>query len=146
MGNGHLHPLNLCIGEAKAAEALGANLFEQTAAMRIEHGDTVRVFTAEGSVSAFFVVIAGNAYQEFDKSLRSRLFPVRSYIIATEPLSDEQLDTINPHYYAVCDPNYVLEYFRLSPEKRLLFGGRCNYFGEDPEIIAAQLKPRMRKI
>ena len=146
MGNGHLHPLNLCIGEAKAAEALGVNIFEQTAAMRIEYGDTVRVFSAEGSVSAFFVVLAGNAYQAVDRSLSSRLFPVRSYIIATEPLSDEQLDTINPHDFAVCDPNYVLEYFRLSGDKRLLFGGRCNYFGEDPDIIASQLKPRMHKI
>lgn len=146
MGNGHLHPLNLCIGEAKAAETLGVDIFEQTAAMGIEHGDRVRILTAEGSVSAFFAVIAGNAYQVLDRSLRSRLFPVRSYIIATAPLTDEQLDTINPHDLAVCDPNFMLEYFRLSADKRLLFGGRCNYFGEDPDVIAARLKPRMLKI
>jgi len=146
MGIGHLHPLNLCTGEAQAAKSLGADLFEQSAAMRIEHGDTVRVFTAEGSVRADFVVLAGNAYQELDKTLRSRFFRVRSYIIATEPLNPEQLDTINPHDYAICDLNVMLEYFRLSADKRLLFGGRCNYLGEDPTVIAAQLKPRLLKI
>ena len=146
MGNGHLHPLNLCIGEAQAAASQSAQLFEQSAVMRIDNGEAVRVSTAEGSVTADYAVIAGNAYQQFNKSLRGRFFPVRSYIIATEPLSEEQLDTINPHDFAVCDPNFVLEYFRLSADKRLLFGGRCNYFGEEQNVIAAQLKPRMLKI
>lgn len=146
MGNGHLHPLNLCLGQADAAVSHGTEIFEQSAALRIDNGDAVRVATAEGSVTADFVVIAGNAYQLLDESLRSRFFPVRSYIIATQPLSDEQLDTINPHDLAVCDPNYVLEYFRLSADKRLLFGGRCNYFGEDPQIIAKNLRPRMAAI
>ena len=114
--------------------------------MRIDHGEAVRVSTAEGSVTADYVIVAGNAYQSLVKSLRARLFPVRSYIIATEPLSEEQLDTINPHDLAVCDPNFVLEYFRLSADKRLLFGGRCNYFGEDQKVIASRLKPRMLKI
>jgi glycine/D-amino acid oxidase-like deaminating enzyme len=146
MANGHLHPLNLCIGEAEAAASLGTQLFEQSAALRIDKGEAVRVSTAEGSVTADFVILAGNAYQELNKSIRSRLFPVRSYIIATEPLSEEQLDTINPHDFAVCDPNFVLEYFRLSADKRMLFGGRCNYFGDDQQVIASQLRPRMLKI
>ncbi len=146
MGNGHLHPLNLCIGEAQAAAAQGVQFFEQSAALRIDHGDAVRVSTAEGSVTADYAVLAGNAYQVINKSIRGRFFPVRSYIIATEPLSDEQLDFINPHDLAVCDPNFILQYFRLSADKRLLFGGRCNYFGEDQKVITSNLKPRMLKI
>lgn len=146
MGNGHLHPLNLCTGEAQAAADQGVQIFEQTAALRIDHGDAVRVSTAEGSVTADYVVMAGNAYQVLNKSVRGRFFPVRSYIIATEPLSDEQLDVINPHDFAICDPNFVLQYFRLSADKRLLFGGRCNYFGDDQKVIASNLKPRMLKI
>jgi glycine/D-amino acid oxidase-like deaminating enzyme len=146
MGNGHLHPLNLCIGEAQGAASLGTLLFEQSAAMRIDHGEAVRVSTAEGSITADFAVIAGNAYQSLVHSIRARFFPVRSYIIATEPLSKEQLETINPHDLAVCDPNFVLEYFRLSADKRLLFGGRCNYFGDDQEVIASHLKPKMLRI
>lgn len=146
MGNGHLHPLNLCSGEAQAAASLGVQFFEQSAAMRLDHGDAVRISTAEGSITADFVVLAGNAYQSLVKSLYTRFFPVRSYIIATEPLTEEQLETVNPHDLAVCDPNFVLQYFRLSADKRLLFGGRMSYSGEDPKVIASKLKPRMLKI
>jgi len=146
MGNGHLHPLNLCVGEARAAASRGAKLFEHSAATGIEYGPKVRITTAEGAVTADFAVIAGNAYQTFEPSLKSRFFPVRSYIIATEPLSTEQQTRINPHDFAVCDPNFMLEYFRLSADKRLLFGGRSKYFDEDPATIESQLRPRMSKI
>lgn len=146
MGNGHLHPLNLCIGEARAATTHGALLYEHSEAVAIEHGKKVRVRTPEGSITADFAVVAGNAYQHFEAGLRSRFFPVRSYIIATEPLSPELLGKINPHDLAICDPNFVLEYFRLSADKRLLFGGRCNYFAEDAAVIQSQLRPRMLKV
>ena len=74
------------------------------------------------------------------------MFPVRSYIIATEPLSDDIVNTINPQDLAVCDPNFVLQYFRLSADKRLLFGARMNYFGEDPDVIKASHRRRMSRI
>ena len=74
------------------------------------------------------------------------MFPVNSFIIATEPLPASTIDEINPRDVAVCDPNFVLEYFRLSADKRLLFGGRCNYFGSDPSVIERNLKPRMAKV
>jgi glycine/D-amino acid oxidase-like deaminating enzyme len=146
MGNGHLHPLNLVIGEARAAASLGAVIHEQSEALKIDHGDAVRVSTAEGSVTADFVVLAGNAYQWLDKSLRSRFLPVKSFIIATEPLSEEMQDTINPHDLAVCDPNFLLKYFRLSADKRMLFGNRFRYFGEDKDVIAANHVPKMLEI
>ena len=66
--------------------------------------------------------------------------------IATRPLSPELVESVNPRDLAVCDPNYILHYFRLSADKRLLFGGRCNYSGDDPEIIKRNLIPRMLKI
>lgn len=146
MGNGHLHPLNLCIGEAGAAVSRGASVYEQSPVLRIEHGTRPRVITEKGSVAADFVVIAGNAYHFLESGLRGRLFPVNSFIIATEPLSEEQVNTINPKDLAVCDPNFVLEYFRLSAEKRLLFGGRINYFGSDTAVIRKKLIPKMLRI
>ncbi len=146
MGNGHLHPLNLCIGEARAAVALGATIYEQSPVERIERGARPRVITKDGSVTANFIVLAGNAYHYLDRKLRGIMFPVNSFIMASEPLSQEQVNSINPKDLAVCDPNYILEYFRLSADKRLLFGGRCNYFGSDPEIIKQHLMPRMLKI
>ena len=145
MGNGHLHPLNLCIGEARAAESLGTVMYEQSAALKIDHGDAVRVSTAEGSVTADFALLAGNAYQWLDRKLRSQFLPVRSYIVATEPLSEDLLDTVNPHDLAVCDPNFLLEYYRLSADKRLLFGNRFRYFGEDADIIAANHRPKLER-
>lgn len=146
MGNGHLHPLNMCIGEANAAVSQGASIYEQSPVLTIEKGSRPKVITEQGSVSADFVVIAGNAYHSLEEKLRGSLFPVNSFIIATEPLSEDLIKRINPRDFAVCDPNYVLEYFRLSADKRLLFGGRCNYYGADPEVIKKKLRPRMLKI
>ncbi len=146
MGNGHVHPLNLCIGEARAAVSQGATVYEQSPVQRIDRSGKPKVITEHGSVSADFVVIAGNAYHYLERKLRGIMFPVNSFIIASEPLSNEQVSSINPNDLAVCDPNYILEYFRLSADKRLLFGGRCNYFGGDPEVIKQNLVPRMLKI
>ncbi len=146
MGNGHVHPLNLCIGEARAAVALGATIHEQSPALSIEEGKKPRVVTAQGSVTADFVVLAGNAYHFIEPRLRGYLLPVNSFIIATEPLSENQVANINPRDLAVCDPNYVLEYFRLSAEKRLLFGGRFNYFRFEPAIIRKFMVPKLQRI
>ena len=146
MGNGHLHPLNLCLGEAQAAVSLGATIYEQSPVLQIAHGDKPRVITAEGSVTADMVVLAGNAYHFVEPKLRGSMFPVNSFVIATEALTSEQVSAINPQDLAVCDPNFVLEYFRLSSDKRLLFGGRCNYFGSDPEVIRSKLIPKMTRI
>jgi glycine/D-amino acid oxidase-like deaminating enzyme len=146
MANGHLHPLNLCIGEARAAESLGTTIYEQSPVLQIEESAKPKVITEHGSISADFVVIAGNAYHAVQRKLRGMLFPVNSFIIGSEPLSADIVDVINPQDLAVCDPNFVLEYFRLSADKRLLFGGRCNYFGSDPEVIKKNLRPRMLKI
>ena len=144
--NGHLHALNLCAGEARAAASLGVRIHEQSAVQAIEHGSDVSIRSGNGEVRAKFAVLAGNAYQFINRKLRARFFPVRSYIIATEPLSPEQVAEVNPKDLAVCDPNFVLEYFRLSADKRLLFGGRCNYFGEDPAVIRSELRPRMQRV
>ena len=143
MGNGHLHPLNLCIGEAMAAVSLGATIYEQSPVINIERGAKAKVVTEHGSITADAVVLAGNAYHFLEKKLRGIMFPVNSFIVATEPLSDDMVATINRHDLAVCDPNFVLQYFRLSADKRLLFGARLNYFGDDPEYI---MKRHRRKI
>jgi gamma-glutamylputrescine oxidase len=145
-GNGHLHPLNLCIGEAQAAVSLGAVIYEQSPVLRIDKGSKPTVVTANGSITADSVVLAGNAYHLIEPKLRNHIIPVNSFIIATEPLNDEQIAKCNPQDLAVCDPNFVLEYFRLSADKRLLFGGRCNYFGSDPAKIRAMLTPKMLRI
>jgi glycine/D-amino acid oxidase-like deaminating enzyme len=145
--DGHLHPLNLCAGEARAAHSLGVQIFEQSPVTGIEHGERPRVKTAKGDVEASAVVLAGNAYALLEqKHLSNLVFPAGSYIIGTEPLSDEIVQRINPKDVAVCDLNEVVDYYRLSADKRLLYGGRCNYSGREPASIKAAIVPRMLKI
>jgi glycine/D-amino acid oxidase-like deaminating enzyme len=147
MRNGHLHPLNLCIGEARAAAGLGVKIFEQSPVTEIQHGDKPRVVTANGQVQANTVVLAGNAYHTLERRHLSGLtFPAGSYIIATEPLSPEVIQSINPLDLAVCDLNNVVDYYRMSADGRLLYGGRCNYSGREPRSIQAAMLPRMLKI
>ena len=145
--DGHLHPLNLCIGEARAAHDLGVQIFEQSLVTGIEHGARPIVRTGKGSIIADAVVLAGNAYSMLEpKYLSNLVFPAGSYIIATEPLSQDVVGEINPLDIAVCDANAVVDYFRLSADKRLLFGGACNYSGRDPKSIQSYIRPRMLKI
>ena len=145
--DGHLHPLNLCIGEARAAHELGVQIFEQSPVTGIEHGDKPKVKTANGYVEANSVVLAGNAYSLLEpEHLSNLVFPAGSYIIGTEPLSEDVVNEINPIDVAVCDLNEVVDYYRLSADKRLLYGGRCNYSGRDPVSIKASILPRMLKI
>ncbi len=146
MGNGHLHPLNLCVGEARAAETLGVRIYENSKVLKIERGQRPRVVTQDGAVTADNVIIAGNAYHFLERKLRGVMFPVNSFIVATEPLADEIVATINPKDLAVCDPNFVLEYFRLSADKRLLFGGRFNYFGDDPAVIEKRHRRKLSRL
>jgi gamma-glutamylputrescine oxidase len=146
MGNGHLHPLKLCVGEARAAISLGARIYEQSPVINIEKDGKPRVVTQHGAIKADAVIIAGNAYHVLEKKLRGIMFPVSSFIIATEPLPEATVNVINPRDLAVCDPNFVLQYYRLSADKRLLFGARCNYFGDDPQVIERKLRHKLSKL
>ncbi len=146
-GNGHLHPLNLCIGEARAAEGLGTRIFEQSPVVRIHHGERPRVETAGGVVHAKKVVLAGNAYLgKTEPKLAGTVIPAGSFMIATEPLSADLAHELLPEDMACCDQRIGLDYFRLSPDKRMLFGGLCNYSGKIPNDIAATLRPKMLRV
>jgi len=142
--NGHLHPLNLCIGEARAAESNGARIFEQTRVTRVIHGDKPRVETEQGVVNASKVVLAGNAYLgRTEPTLYGSVIPAGSYVIATEPLGDQLANELLPQDMACCDQRVGLDYFRLSADKRMLFGGLCNYSGRTPRSIEAAIQPKM---
>jgi gamma-glutamylputrescine oxidase len=146
-GNGHLHPLNLCLGEVRAAVELGARVFEQSPVTRVRHGDKPIVETESGKIRAKKVVLAGNAYLgRVEPRLRNKVIPAGSYIIATEPLADAIAKELLPQDMACCDQRAALDYFRLSADRRLLFGGLCNYSGRVPESISATLVPKMRTV
>ncbi|MGO2450948.1 NAD(P)/FAD-dependent oxidoreductase [Pseudomonas taetrolens] len=144
MGSGHLHPLNLALGEAAAAAQLGVRLFEHSAVTRIDYGSEVRVHTAQGTVRAKSLVLGCNAYlKDLNPQLSGKVLPAGSYIIATEPLSEAQAHALLPQNMAVCDQRVALDYYRLSADRRLLFGGACHYSGRDPQDIGAYMRPKM---
>ena len=144
MGSGHLHPLNLALGEAAAAQNLGVQLFENSAVTRIDYGNEVKVHTASGSVRAKNLVLACNAYMnQLNPNLGGKVLPAGSYVIATEPLSEAQAHALIPQNMALCDQRVALDYYRLSADRRLLFGGACHYSGRDPADIAAYMRPKM---
>lgn len=145
--NGHLHPLNLCIGEALAAERQGARIFERSPVTRVRHGAEPVVETAHGRVRAGKVVLAGNAYLgRTEPKLFGKVIPAGSYVIATEPLGAERARELLPQDMAACDQKVGLDYFRLTSDHRLLFGGLCNYSGRDPKDITGTLRPNMLKV
>ncbi|ROM49594.1 FAD-dependent oxidoreductase [Pseudomonas canadensis] len=147
MGSGHLHPLNLVLGEAQLAESLGVRIFEHTEVLELIHGDTVQVRCSGGTVRADHLVLACNAHlEELEPRLSGKVLPAGSYIIATEPLSEEMARQLIPQNLALCDQKVGLDYYRLSADRRLLFGGACHYSGRDPVDIAAYMQPKMLKV
>lgn len=147
MGSGHLHPLNLALGEAAAAQSLGVQLYEHSAVNAIDYGPVITVHTAQGRVRAEYLVLGCNAHHNgIQRQLASQVIPAGSYVIATEPLSAELARELIPQNMAMCDQRVALDYYRLSPDRRLLFGGACHYSGRDPADIAAYMRPKMLKV
>ncbi|GAB3391625.1 NAD(P)/FAD-dependent oxidoreductase [Azotobacter armeniacus] len=146
-GSGHLHPLKLLLGEAAAAQSLGVRLFERSAVTKIDHGHEVCVHTARGRIRAASLVLACNAHiGDLEPALAGQVLPAGSYLIATEPLSPALAAELLPQNLAVSDQRVVLDYFRLSADRRLLFGGACHYSGRDPRDITAYMRPKMLKV
>lgn len=141
---GHIHPLNLALGEATAVESLGGVIHEQSAVMRIERGPSPVAHTPQGRVRAKFLVVAGNAYLgNLLPELAAKSMPCGSQVITTEPLSEELARTLLPQDYCVEDCNYLLDYYRLSANRRLIYGGGVTYGARDPANIEAIIRPKM---
>ena len=146
-GNGHLHPLNLCIGEARAIVDQGGAIFEQSLVKKIKHGENPKLITENGVVHAKKVILAGNAYlRKTEPKLAGAVIPAGSYIIATEPLSESLANELLPSDMAVCDQRVGLDYYRLSADRRMLFGCLCNYSGRNPKSIKGVLQPKMLNV
>ncbi|WP_132650762.1 NAD(P)/FAD-dependent oxidoreductase [Pseudomonas aeruginosa] len=139
--NMHLHPLNLCIGEARAAAGLGALIFEHSEVLDIVHGPRPAVITREGRIEAQQILLAGDVYHKLERrQLKGMIFPAMGGIVTTRPLG-ELAGEINPQGLAVYDCRFVLDYYRPTADGRLLFGGGANYSGRDSRDIAAELRP-----
>ncbi|MDI9313086.1 MAG: FAD-binding oxidoreductase [Hydrotalea sp.] len=145
--SGHLHPLKLTIGYALAAKKLGAQIFEFTPAVDLDM-DRGIVTTPFGTITADTILLAGGAYLNWKRRLVKKLYrtvmPVGSYVVATEPLPDKLNPVLDDQAY--CDLNWALDYFRMSADNRMLFGGRATYSTLEPQDVKSWMKPRMVKV
>jgi gamma-glutamylputrescine oxidase len=146
-GGGHLQPLAFVYGVAAAAENAGARIFERTRAKRIEaSARDVRVVCQTGTVIADRVVFACDAFSaEIIPQLAPYIAHVESFMTTTAPLSDELYARVLPSDAAVADTRHVLDYFRKSEDRRMLFAGRETYF-TIPSNIAAIVRARMERV
>lgn len=149
--SGHLHPLKYCLGLAAAARAAGVQLYEHSPVVHVERGMKPVVRTAQGQVVCDFVVLAGNVYlNEFGRAVapevNQRIMPVGTYIIATEPMGQARADALIRRRAAVCDTNFVLDYFRPTADHRMLFGGRVSYSAATPGNLVESMRKRMLSV
>ena len=147
MGWGHLQPLDLVRGEARAAVSRGAHIYEHARVHSLKVTDKVVAYTDTGSIRADRVLVAGGAYiGNLVPALGRRVCPAGSYVIATEPLGDSLKAVTLPSDMAVCDQRTAFDYFRMSSDGRLLFGGMATYSGLHPRNITKAMRPKMLKV
>ena len=141
-GAGHIHPLRYVLGLARAAHAAGVTIHEMSEVHHIAHGQPAKVQTGKGHVMADHVILAGNGYLPYiEGRIAAKIMSINSFICATEPLTPEQ--TVLTRDIAVADDKFVVNYFRMTQDNRLLFGGRENYGVGFPADIKTKLVARM---
>ncbi|KEO56313.1 NAD(P)/FAD-dependent oxidoreductase [Thioclava pacifica] len=145
---GHLHPLNLALGEAAAVESLGGTIYEMSPVTSVDT-DAARpvIRTTKGQITAKTLVLCGNAYLgHVVPTLERRVMPVSTQVMATEPLGEAQARALMPSDVCIEDVRYILDYYRMSADNRLLFGGGTVYGGADPKDIKAKLWKNLEKV
>lgn len=149
--SGHLHPLKYCLGLARAAVAAGARIHEASPVFHVERGERPVVRTGIGSCRCRFVVLAGNVYlgeygDEVAPEVSSRILPVGTYMVASQPMGPGRATELMPRRPAASDTNFVLDYFRLSADHRLLFGGADSYTGSTPRNLVERMRRAMLQV
>jgi gamma-glutamylputrescine oxidase len=142
---GHMHPLNYALGLARAAEAAGVRIFEGSPATALTMDDGVQVRTRRARVRARQAVLAGDALLHgIDPAVERRIMPVANYLVATAPLDDPA--ALIAHDMAVSDSRFVVNYYRLSRDGRLIFGGGERYSPDPPADIATFVRPHLERV
>ena len=146
-GSRHLHPLNYALGLAQAAADLGADIYEGSRVLSYTEGDKVRVRTAQGEVSAQYLVLACNGYLEkLEPRTAGRIMPINNYMLATEPLPEELARRLIRDDTSMSDSLFVIDYWKLSADNRLLFGGGESYSRRFPTDIGNFVRKYMLRI
>ena len=142
-----LHPLNYSLGLARAAAEAGVRIYENSRVLKYSHTDPAKVETASGSVTASFVVLACNGYLgNLEPRVAGKIMPINNFMIATESRGASRANDLINGRYGVHDTRFVVNYFRLSDDHRLLFGGGENYRAGFPGDIKNFVRPYMLKL
>ena len=148
-GSSHLHPLRYVIGLAAAAERSGARIYEESPVTAITRGGRLTVSTPAGRIDAEHLIIAGNAYLQpiapWLRRLRTAIMPVTTFVIVTEPLGAHHAGALIPADCAVADTHLILNYYRRTPDHRLLWGGGASYSTVHAPWVEAGLRRTMRR-
>lgn len=145
MGGGHIHPLRFALGLARACRDLGVTIYEQTRVTCVEEGEPAVVHTDGAIIRARYVVMGCNGYLgRMQDRVAARVMPINNFIIATEPLADPEVVMKGNH--CVADSKYVINYFRLSEDNRMLFGGGESYGYKFPSDIEGVVRKAMAQI
>ena len=145
--SGHLHPLEYALGLARAALDAGVLIFEHSRVTELVRSNKPILKTAQGEVRCDHAILAGNAWlRGVAPELESRIMPVGTYIGATAPLGEQRARELIRNDMAVADVNWALDYFRLSRDHRLLFGGRASYSSLPPPNLRGTMTRRMRRV
>lgn len=146
-GAGHLHPLNYVLGLSNAARQIGVKIFENSAVTDISQSEPAIISTDQATIKADQVVLACNGYLgKLNNTMATRIMPINNFIIATEPLGKDRASELIRDDVAVADTKFVVDYYRLSEDHRLLFGGGENYRSRFPKDIKGFVKPVMLKV
>lgn len=144
---GHFHPLDYALGLAQAALAGGVRIFEESPVTDLRHAAPVVARTAGGSVTARYGVLACDAFMgEIEPRLGAMTMPVANYNVATAPLGDTTARALIPTGAAVSDSKFVLNYYRLSADNRLIFGGGEKYSPRPPADVAGFVRPYLEQV
>lgn len=147
MGAGHTHPLRLAFGMARAAVAAGARIHETSRVTHVSEGATVTVSTDSAKIRASHLVWACNGYLgNAQGHVAARVMPINNYILATEPLDPGFAKSLIRDGHAVADSKFVINYFRLSDDNRMLFGGAESYGYKFPKDIRKLVSKPMLEI
>ena len=143
----HLHPLKYLQGLAKAASKAGVTVYEQSRVLNYTEGSSIRVTTADGTVTASELVLACNGYiEKLEPRINGYIMPINNFVLATEPLSDELAEAVSARDTAMQDTRFVINYWKLSADNRLIFGGGENYRRDFPSDIKGFVRKYMLQI
>ncbi|MFJ4112337.1 NAD(P)/FAD-dependent oxidoreductase [Pseudomonas sp. NPDC089758] len=147
MGGGHVHSLNLLLGEAKALTSYGAKIFEHSPALEVKYGERITVRTGRGSVKASKLLWACDSFlNKLEPELHARTVNTYAFQLMTEPLSEEMIQRISPIRGAYSDIRPVIDYYRVTKENRLLFGAATPFVEHIPQDLKAWNRNLMLKI